>query len=275
MAGPGSQSARVRTDIRPPPGRGAAGTRRRNWCAGGDSLHRRERTRHRLGRRAAARRHRQGRHRQDDGGRGAGPRACLARPERAAHGSRRPAGHSAALRLPAASLRGAEGRRGPGQRAGPGRRRLRARRGSRAGVARVPGHVLQPAPRGPGADQARGGGLRDHPRPRPARRAAHRQGRRGGAQAQGPPARLRRGGHGRPAHRADRPVPQRGQPRCPGWPGWARSAATRTPCRTSSARRRPRCTSSPCWRRCRCRRPSTGSRNCATRSTAGFRSAGS
>ena len=47
---------------------------------------------------------------------------------------------------------------------------------------------LQPAPRGPGADQARGGGLRDHARPRPARRAADRKGGRGGAQAQGPTA---------------------------------------------------------------------------------------
>ena len=42
---------------------------------------------------------------------------------------------------------------------------------------------------------------------------------------------LRRRGHGRPADRPDRPVPQRHAPRCPGWPGWGRSAITPTRCR--------------------------------------------
>ena len=81
------------------------------------------------------------------------------------------------------------------------------------------------------ADQAGHGGLRDHDRARPVRRARHGQGDRGDPpQAAGlaQRLRLRRGGARRAAHRPGRPVPQRHPPRCPGWRRSGRSARTPT-----------------------------------------------
>ena len=100
---------------------------------------------------------------------GAGP------PDPARRG-RGPAGHRPALRRTAAALRGAQGRR----RARRRRRRSRSR-STRGGAARVPRHVLQARPRRSRAAPDRRHRLRDHDRAGHARRAAHRQGLRGGA----------------------------------------------------------------------------------------------
>ena len=144
-------------------------------------------------------------------------------------------GIAQALRLPAAAVRGAEGRDRPGD----------GRHGPRQGgdvyaLAVDPEGALLDylemfynlRSAGNGADQARRGGLRDHDRARPVRRAGHRQGHRGGRGRRRGPAqrlRLRRGRDGRPADRPDRPLPQRHAPRSPGWPRSARSAPTPTP----------------------------------------------
>ena len=110
-----------------------------------------------------------------------------------------------------------------------------------------------------GPAPARGHRLRHDHRPGPPRRAAHRQGQGGGVAAQERPPGLRRGGDGRPADRADHPVPQRhrrgagaGQGR-PDPPARAERDAPAALART------PPCTWSPCSRRCRCRRRSTAS----------------
>ena len=75
----------------------------------------------------------------------------------------------------AAALRGAEGRGRPRR-----RRRLRARGRRRGRAAGVPRDVLQAGPRRARAAQDRRHRLRHHDRPGPARRAADRQGLRGG-----------------------------------------------------------------------------------------------
>ena len=160
-----------------------------------------------LPRRAAAHRHRQGRHREVDrrGRARAGPR--LPRQDRAALRGRGPPGHRPALRRPPAALRGAP--RGP--RHHRRRRRLRAGDRRRVGAAGVPRHVLPPRSRREGARPVRRHRVRHHHRPGRARRAADRQGLRGRQPQppqQGRPG-VRRDRARRPAHRSDRPVPQR------------------------------------------------------------------
>ena len=83
---------------------------------------------------AAARRHRQGRHRQDDGRRRPGPRARHRRPPHAADRGGGPAGHRPAVRHAAPALRGAPHRGGARRRRGAGAGRRR--RGRAAGVLR-------------------------------------------------------------------------------------------------------------------------------------------
>ena len=82
---------------------------------------------------------------------------------------------------------------------------------------------------GEGAGPVRGGRLRHLDRPRAARRAAHRQGVRGG------PAAARRAGRTRTTPWSWTPRRPAGSPSsstctrpCPGWPRWARSAARPT-----------------------------------------------
>ena len=78
---------------------------------------------------APARRVGQGRHREDDGRRGAGARAGHRRPADAGDRGGGPAGHRAGVRHPAPALRGAEDRRGARRRGGAraGRRSPRRR----------------------------------------------------------------------------------------------------------------------------------------------------
>ena len=96
------------------------------------------------------------------------------------------------------------------------------------------------------------GGVRHHPRPGPAGRAAHRQGQGNrDPEGVGQPPGVRRGGAGRPADRAGGDVPgrHRGDVRA----GQARVRSTARPRVSSGCCTRPTrsCTWSPCWRTCR------------------------
>ena len=160
--------------------------------------------------RAAARRHGQGRHREDHRVGRARPRPGRGRTHSAPVRGGRPPGPRAALRRSSPSLRGAAARSW-GRRPDRLGRRLRARHRPGVGPAGVPRHVLPPRSGREDARPVRGDRVRDHDRARRARRAAHRQGLRGGepqpSQQGSPP--VRRDRARRPADRPDRAVPQR------------------------------------------------------------------
>ena len=128
--------------------------------------------------RPAAHRHRQGRHRQDDGRGRPGPGAAVAR-ARPCCCARSRAGRASPRSSTSPPLPYEERRiaRGTGAER---RRRLRAGDRRRVGAAGVPRHVLPPRPGRQGARQVRRHRLRHHDRAGRARRAADRQGLRGG-----------------------------------------------------------------------------------------------
>ena len=119
----------------------------------------------------AARRHRQGRHREDHGRGRTGPHPGHRGPAGAAGGGRGTAGHRPAVRRAAAAVRGAQGRGGHRRRRGA--RAVHRRRGGPAGVLR---DLLQPGLRRPQPEEDGCGGVRHHAGAGPAGRAAHRQG---------------------------------------------------------------------------------------------------
>ena len=187
----------------------------RMWSPGGDSLAWSESEGHGLGRRAAARRHRQGRHRQDDGRRrtraGPGLRAAGGSCSSRSRAARASPSSSTARRC---RTRSARSRSGPGG-------------GDVFALAVDPEEALleylemfyKLRPGRHGAAAARRHRLRHHDRARHARRAAHRQGLRGGtpqggrtaAQSTTRSCSTRRRPAGSPASSTS-------TPRSPGWP---------------------------------------------------------
>ena len=171
---------------------------------------------------AAARRDRQGRHRQDDGRRLARARTGLAAASRCCSARPRAGRASPGSSTCPAAVRGALDRA-----AAPDGGEVKALAiDPEAALLRVPGDVLPPRPRRSGARPLRRRRLRHHHRPRPARRAADRQGLRGV-----------------PAHAARTTsastTPSCSTPRRPGasrasststprWPGWPRSGPSAT-----------------------------------------------
>ena len=101
--------------------------------------------------------------------------------------------------------------RGGGEVKAPGDRR-------RGGAARLPRHVLQPAPRRPGAAQDGRDRLRHLDRAGPARRAAHRQDQGGGHPPPRRPPGLRRRRGRRTARPAGSPASSTSPPRWRSWP---------------------------------------------------------
>ena len=158
-------------------------------------------------RRTPARGHRQGRHRQDHGRR---PRSRSRWPPAAGGScwSRSRAGRaSRSCSTPRRCRTRSDGSRSPRTAARSTRWRSTPRRRcwSTSTCSTSCGRAGTSAATRLGADR-----LRHHHRARPARRAAHRQGVRGGRAASGGGRRdLRRGGAGRAADRPDHPLPQR------------------------------------------------------------------
>ena len=197
---------------------------------------------------AAARGHRQGRHRQDHGRRRAGAGAGRGGPTHAADRGRGPPGHRPAVRHAAAAVRGAPA--SPWRRAAA--RCCALAVDAEAALLEYFEMFYRLGRAGPRAAQDGRHRLRHHARPRPARRAAHRQGQGGRHphRQHGAP-RLRRGRPRRAADRPDRHVPRRHAAS-----GRARAsrpdprASRRRDARCCTRHRRP-CTSSRCWRRCR------------------------
>ena len=142
--------------------------------------------------------------------------------------------------------------RGHGEVRGAGDRR-------RGGPPRLPGHVLQPPARRPGAAQDGRHRLRDLDRPGAPGRADHRQDQGGGHPPRRRPPGLRRRRGRRAADRPDHPLPRRHRRDGPAGPVRADQDAVATASWRCCARRRRPSTWSRCSRTCRCRRPPTRS----------------